>query len=149
MANAIAGAMRVIVRCVPEENSLTINLLLKGSIHKLQRLKEEQLEKTLTRISLTIVKIQKKESKKIHKNHKSPADAPPTAPAVQLFDEEEKDQITMGTPNVIAWKEGAWLHLDNIRCKVLVNPPSVRNLEIMSSYLVVGSPIIPQVSIVQ
>ena len=144
MANAArnGGSMRVLVRCVPDDNNLTITLLLNRTIHKLQRLKEEQLAKTLTRISLTIVKIQKKESRKNHKNHSNPLEAPPTT---LLFDNEDRDPISLDTPNMIAWKEGAWLHVNEVRYKVVVNPPSVRTLEMISSYLIVGSPIIPQV----
>ncbi len=140
---AVGRSLRAIVRCIPGDNSLTVALLLKGNAHTLQRKADETLDKSLMRISLTLLKFQKKEMKKASNGMKKGSETVP-APVVKLFDGDEREEIPLDTPNMVAWREGAWLHVEGARYEVSVNPPSVRNLEVMSC-IMVGSPIVPQV----
>ena len=139
---AAAVPLRALVRCVPIDGTLTISFLLKGSTHKLRREQNEKLEKTLTRISLTVVKFQKRERKKTEKKLKSSSEIRPAE--VKLLDEEGKEEVPLDTPNSAAWREGVWLHIDGLRYLVSTNPPLVQHLEV-SSCVMVGSPVIPQV----
>ena len=144
-APVVNHPLRAIVRCVSSQdsNNLTISLLMKGHPHTLQRLTDERLEKTLTRMSLTLVKFQKKEMRKVNKKFKGASDI--TAPVVKLFDGEEKEEVPLDTPNMLAWQEGAWLHVDGVRYRVCVNPPTIRSLEVTSPTRA-GLPVVPQVS---
>ena len=142
---AVGRSLRAIVRCIPGDNSLTVALLLKGNPHTLQRKADETLEKSLMRISLTLLKFQKKEMRKAsNKGTKKGSETVVPAPVVKLYDKDEREEIPLDTPNMVAWREGAWLHVEGTRYEVSVNPPSVRNMEVMSC-IMVGSPIVPQV----
>lgn len=137
---------RALVRCVPEEEDLTISLLLRGSTHSLKRNKQEKVEKTLTRISLSDVKARKKDLSKARKSKKvdTPIDLAP--PTVKLFDSDEKEEVPLDTSNVTAWREGTWLHVNDQRYQVLFNPPLIKSLHVATCPAMVGSPIVPQVS---
>ena len=129
------------LRSVPAESYITLSLTLTGKLHRLQRPKDENLEKTLKRISLTVVKAEKKERKK--RGEKETQTCPP--PVVTLFDKEGKEEVAVDTPNVSAWIEGAWLTVDHSRYLVTVNAPVVRKLEVPTC-IMAGCPIVPQAS---
>lgn len=129
----------ILVRSVAQEDSLGLTLALKGKLHKLLRPKEESLEKTLRRISLTANKIEKSNVKKRKKNAgQSIPGASSPVEARLYFGAEE---VARDVPNIQAWVEGNILVVGDAKFAVTVNPPTIVSLKIpdcaMSGYAIV------------
>lgn len=144
MASRHVGSMlgTIFVRSVAQEDSLGLTLVLKGRIHKLLRPKEENLEKTLRRISLTANKIEKSNVKKRKKNAGQSIPEVPSPVEVRLHCGAE--EVAGDVPNIQAWVEGNTLVVSNTKFAVTVNPPTIVSLKVPDCAMS-GYPIVPQV----
>ena len=131
---------QVLVRNVEEDSHLTISFFLRGHCHHLHRPKDEFLEKTLKRLTLSVVKADKKK----HNRHEQLVTSLPPPPSVSLLEKNGKDLVSLDTVNILAWQEGVWLVVDKTRYQVEVNYPVVKKFEVPTC-IMVECPIVPQV----
>ena len=139
MAEGWKQCKQVLVRNVEEESHLTISFFFRGHCHNLHRPKDEFLERTLKRLTLSVVKADKKK----HNRHEKLATSLPP-PSVSLLERSGKDVVSLDTVNILAWQEGTWLVVDETRYQVEVNYPVVKKFEV-STCIMVECPIVPQV----
>jgi len=132
----------VLVRSVTEEDSLSLTLVLKGKLHSLLRPKEESLEKTLRRISLTANKTEKSSAKRRKKNAGPTVSEVPSPVEAHLYC--GTSEVSSEVPNVRAWVEGSILVVSDTKYAVTVNPPTAISLRVPDCAMS-GYPIIPQV----
>lgn len=142
--NLVSGCpkmLRVSVRCVESEPKLTLSLTIAGSLRHLQRPKEEALEKTLRRLSLTAAKGNQKRKR-------YGADAVPVGtPVVRLLERESGKEVLGDVLNERAWLDGAELVMEEEKYKVILNPPVADKLHV-SGHVMTGCPVVPQVCVV-
>lgn len=130
----------VIVRCLPSEDSMTISFIHDGKQRNMQRAKQETLDKSLKRISLSCMQNINKKSKKEKRAEKGDQEVLPVS--LWLNNEEVNDALT----NEEAWKDGAILRLGDRQLSVEVNPPSVVSLS-LPGHIMAGFPIFPVVEL--
>lgn len=139
MAAPLERNCMALVRCMENETHLTISFVLRNKLHKLYRPKDELVNKTLKRLSLTLAKKGKKKGKEtVADSHTNSL-----TPAVSL-QRNELEMIPMDTPNAAAWQTGSLLIIDELCFEVFVNYPQMKKLE-LPDIVMVGCPIIPQV----
>ena len=130
--------LHVSVRCVENEPKLTLTLTIAGSTRHLQRPKEESLEKTLKRLSLT--------ASKGSQRGKGVNSAPKATPVVKLLERENGREVLGELPNERAWLDGAELLLGEDKYQVILNPPVANKLSVLG-HVMTGCPVVPQVSV--
>ena len=132
----------VLVRSVELEGSLNLSLELRGKAHRLLRSKQENLEKTLKRISLTAAKSEKGKPLKKKKKREESTEEDSSLIEALLYCGEE--QVQTDTPNHLAWVEGNVLVIGTKKYTVHLNPPTILALKVPNC-LMTGYPIVPQV----
>ncbi|NXK82019.1 PDE12 phosphodiesterase, partial [Amazona guildingii] len=139
---------RAVVRCVPSEPKLTLQLVLPdGSARHMQRDKAEPLGRVLARIAANTAKGNAKAAKKSKKARAAGApaeEAPAEAPAVLLFS-RDGEAVAEDVPNAAAWQDGAVLHIGEARYRVERNRPTLTELRLPRS-LLAGFPVCPKVN---
>ena len=127
------------VRCVEEDEVMTISFAYEGKQRKMQRTKTELLAKVLTRIGLS--SSGKKKAKKA-KNEADLQDAKPKK-ATLWYDGVSVDE---NLPNKDAWKDGSVLKIDQQSYRVELNPPTILSLQLPTSFMS-GFPIFPTIEL--
>ncbi|NXJ15318.1 PDE12 phosphodiesterase, partial [Odontophorus gujanensis] len=140
---AMEPAERAVVRCVPSEPKLSLQLVLPdGSARHMQRDREEPLGRALARIATNAAKGRGKKSKKPRAEDGEADEA--ELPEVRLFSRDGRE-VPEEVPNSAAWQDGAVLHVGTARYRVERNPPAVTELRLPRS-LLAGFPVCPKVS---
>lgn len=129
------------VRTVPEDDHLSLFYVLKGRKHNLQRLKDEELGKTLKRICITAARPEKvKRSLRRHMQHQNEATTPIEAHLLA-----GSQIVAERTCNSDAWLEGRVLVVDSVQFAVRVNLPTILSLK-MPRFVMTNCPAVPEVS---
>ena len=123
------------VRSAAVDANLVLEFEFRGKRHHLQRPKDENLSKALTRLNLNINKRDKKNSAEV-----VPIEA-------HLADCETGSLVPGDTPNVQAWRTGRALVVGDCSYELHVNPPTVTSLKV-SHCVYVDHPVVPQVLII-
>lgn len=130
----------VVVQCLPDDDSMTISFTHDGKRRNMKRSKEETLEKSLKRISLSIQNVKKKSKK----DKKADMKVDEQVPTVLLcFNNEVVNEVLT---NEQAWKDGSVLMLGDKQLTVEVNPPSVISLS-LPGHIMADFPIFPVVEL--
>ncbi|KAK9819723.1 hypothetical protein WJX72_001675 [[Myrmecia] bisecta] len=133
--------LRAVVHCMPSEANLTITLSLVGKQRNLDRPKSESLEKSLSRIQKSAT------AKPAKKQKQQLGAAEPAVPAVGLYDAKNGAGPLGGeTPNVDAWQPGRILRVGELEYTVVLNPPTVKQIEVYGQ-AIVGIPLLPNVEL--
>ncbi|XP_065605324.1 2',5'-phosphodiesterase 12 [Cyrtonyx montezumae] len=143
---AMEPAERAVVRCVPSEPKLSLQLVLPdGSARHMQRDREEPLGRALARIATNAAKGRAKGGKKSKKPSAEDGEAGEAElPEVRLFSRDGRE-VPEEVPNSAAWQDGAVLHVGAARYRVERNPPALTELRLPRS-LLAGFPVCPKVS---
>lgn len=137
---------RVAVRNVPSEDRMQITFQYpvacvdgKKRIFNFDRLKAEELEKTLARITINVSKQANKKKKKEKEEAAEAEDV-----GVKLFDRE--DEVNGLKTNGDAWKEGTRLQIADQFYSVQLNIPAVKSIN-LPDCLMAGFGICPRLSL--
>ena len=140
----VASSQILIVRLMPEDEHLNLSYVLKGKKHKLRRYKQEALNKTLKRISITAVRPEKlKRSQRRHMQGQNEHMAP-----IEAFLLAGTQRVADDTPNCEAWLEGRVLVVDDAQFVVCVNVPTLLSLK-MPRFIMSNCPAVPEVRILK
>lgn len=131
----------VVVHSLPDDDSMTISFVHDGKQRHMKRAKDEVLEKSLKRISLSIQNAKKKSKKEKKEGVSATQDV---IQAVSLWFSNEK--VCDDLPNEVAWKDGSVLKLGERQLPVEVNPPTVISLS-LPSHIMADFPIFPVVEL--
>ncbi|OXB83027.1 UNVERIFIED_CONTAM: hypothetical protein H355_001370 [Colinus virginianus] len=132
---------RAVVRCVPSEPKLSVQLVLPdGSARHMQRDREEPVGRALARLAANAAKGRAKKSKK----PRAEEDGEAEPPEVRLFSRDGR-AVPEEVPNSAAWQDGAVLHVGAARYRVERNPPALTELRLPRS-LLAGFPVCPKLS---
>jgi len=112
-------------------------------VYNFDRLKSEELEKTLTRISANVSRVVNKKVKKKFKSVESET-ALPELDVVLLHDQDIL--VNKFEPNEDAWLDGRCLKIDNYRMLIYVNVPTIRRLE-LPEIVMIGCAIRPLICV--
>lgn len=140
-----ASMARVSVRNVPAEERMQITFAyppddgsgIKRRVFNFDRLKAEELEKTLVRITTNVAKQANKKKKKGKTTDVATDEVP-----VKLV--KQGTEIDGLLPNAEAWEEGTCLKIADQSYEVQLNIPAVKSLNIPECILV-GIPVYPRV----
>lgn len=144
-----ASMARVLVRNVPEEERMQITFAYppddgpgsKRRVFNFDRLKVEELEKTLVRITTNVSKQANKKKKKGKSTDGANDDATDEVP-VKLV--KQDTEIAGLVSNAEAWEEGTCLKIADHSYDVQLNVPAVKSLTLPQCILV-GVPVYPRV----
>ena len=128
-----------LVRCIEGDTHLTISFVFRNKLHKLYRPKDELVNKTITRLTLTLAK----KTKRTKRKETTDLEGPSSPPTVTL-QRSNLESVPTDTPNILAWQPGSLLIIDEFQFQVFLNHPQVKKLEI-PDIVMVGCPIVPQV----
>ncbi|XP_078700338.1 2',5'-phosphodiesterase 12-like [Branchiostoma floridae x Branchiostoma belcheri] len=136
---------RCVVRCVPEEEKMTISYRLGEGQRNLLRAKTETLGGALSRIVFNTTKhLNKGKKKKKAKLEGANAESEDNAITAQLT--FNKVKVEDDVPNSEAWQEGAILEIGEDRYVVSVNPPMVKSVVLPTS-IMAGFPVFPRLEL--
>ncbi|XP_078620221.1 2',5'-phosphodiesterase 12-like [Branchiostoma floridae x Branchiostoma japonicum] len=136
---------RCVVRCVPEEEKMTISYRLGEGQRNLLRAKTETLGGALSRIVFNTNKyLNKGKKKKKAKLEAANAESDSNAITAQLTFNRVK--VDDDIPNSEAWQEGAILEIGEDRYVVNVNPPMVKSVVLPTS-IMAGFPVFPRLDL--
>lgn len=143
---AMEPAERAVVRCVPSEPKLSLQLVLPdGSARYMQRDQAEPLGRALARLATNAAKGRAKAGKKSKKPRAEDGEAGEAElPEVRLFSRDGR-AVSEEVPNAAAWQDGAVLQVGAARYRVERNPPALTELRLPRS-LLAGFPVCPKVS---
>eukprot|EP00798_Chlamydomonas_sp_ICE-L_P031103 gene31103-6233_t len=143
-----ASRLKAFVRSRPDDESLTVSLVLAGRQRHLNRPKAELLEKCLARIKTNAMP---KESKKDRKKNKSSGsssmedsrdDIVNAMTAGLFYDYQMTRPIELALPNGGAWMEAKALQVGAELFDIEVNPPTVDKVQIIKRAMV-SFPLLP------
>eukprot|EP00058_Branchiostoma_floridae_P019969 XP_002605459.1 hypothetical protein BRAFLDRAFT_212438 [Branchiostoma floridae] len=136
---------RCVVRCVPEEEKMTISYRLGEGQRNLLRAKTEPLGGALSRIVFNTNKyLNKGKKKKKAKLEAANAESESNTITAQLT--FNKVKVDDDIPNSEAWQEGAILEIGEDRYLVNVNPPMVKSVVLPIS-IMAGFPVFPRLDL--
>ena len=142
---------KVFVRSVENEERLQITFryhpdnqqpLAQQRVFNFDRLKREDLERTMTHIT---TKINKVVLKRLRRKNKT-LDVDVTPADVRVFLSEDGSEISPSEPNVSAWIEGRCMQIEDQQFHVCVNVPAVRKLS-LPQLLMVGFPVYANINL--
>ncbi|GBF89998.1 hypothetical protein Rsub_02704 [Raphidocelis subcapitata] len=151
-APASTVVQKAVVRCKPEDDSITISLTLAGRLRNMDRRKDEPLERALARIRANVApgndKKQKRQKQAQQQQQQQQQQAPAEALTIALYEDAEGTRrvparpIPPSTPNGAAWPAARLLRVGPEVFAVLQNPPTVESLS-LPAFPLVGYPLLP------
>ncbi|GMH35852.1 hypothetical protein BSKO_03720 [Bryopsis sp. KO-2023] len=133
------------VRCHPDEENVIITLKLAGKVKRLNRMKEEALEKSIGRIKVGLQpKPAKKKKKKNDKNETDRFPPPPEDIFVALYDSNSTDgePMDLSISNETGWCAARVLVCGATLYDVILNEPTIEKI-LLPERPMVGFPLLP------
>ena len=134
---------QAIVRMLPNEPSMTIQVHMGGKMRNLDRPQEELVEKPLIRLQKSAGQNPKKKKKSSRESEVVQAELPKIS--IHMGPDESYPVVDPGTTtNKDAWRQDYLLKIGEAAYSIIVNPPSVEKLHVHGTVFS-GVPIVPRV----